>query len=92
VGQALVVALLTIAIPFSLELFAMKRLRALPFAMVSALDPALAAIVGVLGLNQYLDGRQITGLIVLTGCAVLSVWTDARAQTSRQLKSKKRGA
>lgn len=92
VGQALVVALLTIAIPFSLELFAMKRLRALPFAMVSALDPALAAIVGVLGLNQYLDGRQITGLIVLTGCAVLSVWTDARAQTSRQLKSTQRGA
>ena len=90
-GQALVVALLTMVIPFSLELFAMKRLRALPFAMVSALDPALASAVGVLGLNQFLDGRQIMGLIVLTGCAALSVWTDTRAQTSNQLTSEERG-
>ncbi|XAS69277.1 hypothetical protein V3C33_08515 [Micrococcaceae bacterium Sec5.7] len=89
--QALIVALLTMVIPFSLELFAMKRLRALPFALVSALDPALASAVGVLGLNQYLDGRQITGLIVLTGCAALTVWTDARAQTNNQLTSEKRG-
>ncbi|ABM08837.1 putative transmembrane protein, heat domain [Paenarthrobacter aurescens TC1] len=91
-GQALVVALLTIVFPFSLELFAMKRLRALPFTMVSALDPALASAVGVLGLNQFLDGRQVTGLIVLTGCAALTVWADTRAQSNNQLNPENQGA
>ena len=61
-AQALTVALLTMVVPFTLELYAMKRLRALPFALVSAMDPVLASTVGVLGLHQYLDGRQISGV------------------------------
>lgn len=80
-AQALIVALLTMVIPFAMELFAMKRLRALPFALVSAIDPALASAVGVLGLHQFLNGRQIMGLIILTGCAALAVRADVRTQT-----------
>ncbi|MBT2533955.1 hypothetical protein J7E83_17860 [Arthrobacter sp. ISL-48] len=51
--MALVGALLTMVIPFSLELFAMNRLRALPFALISALDPTLASAVGVFDLHQF---------------------------------------
>lgn len=92
VTQAFTVALLTMVVPFALELFAMKRLRALPFALVSALDPALASATGVLGLHQFMDGRQITGLIILTGCAALAVRADIRAQARNKLESEKRGA
>lgn len=90
-AQALVVALLTMVVPFALELFAMKRLRALPFALASAMDPALASAVGVAALHQFLDGRQITGLIVLTACAALAVWADVRTQTTHPMESKERG-
>jgi len=84
---AIAVAVLTMIIPFSLELFAMARLRPLPFAMISALDPALASAVGAVALHQLLNLRQFTGLIILTGCAVLAIWADTKRAPDNHVKS-----
>jgi inner membrane transporter RhtA len=79
--HALIVSVLTLLAPFSLELFAMKRLRGLVFALIAALDPALASTVGALALHQSLDFRQMAGIALLTICAGVAVFADRRAIT-----------
>ncbi|WP_420874489.1 EamA family transporter [Paenarthrobacter ureafaciens] len=81
-AQVVVVAVLTIIIPFSLELLAMKSLRPVAFALVSAMDPVLASIVGVVGLNQHLNSYQVSGLIMLTGCAFLAIRSGSNPRSN----------
>jgi len=78
-GQAVIVAILTLLVPFSLELFAMMRLRPLPFAMMSSMDPVFASAVGVFGLSQYLELRQVLGLLILTVCGAWCIRAEHRA-------------
>ncbi|WP_306964550.1 EamA family transporter [Arthrobacter bambusae] len=75
--HALIVSILTLLAPFALELFAMKRLRALVFALVAALDPALASTVGAVALHQSLDFRQMAGIAILTICAGVAVFAES---------------
>lgn len=75
--HALIVSILTLLAPFALELFAMKRLRALVFALVAALDPALASTVGAVVLHQSLDFRQMAGIAILTVCAGVAVFAES---------------
>ncbi|MFE4834511.1 DMT family transporter [Arthrobacter sp. NPDC056691] len=75
--HALIVSVLTLLAPFALELFAMKRLRGLVFALIAALDPALASTVGALALHQNLDFRQVTGIVLLTLCAGVAVYAES---------------
>lgn len=75
--QALIVSVMTLLAPFALELFAMKRLRALVFALIAALDPALASSVGALVLHQSLDVRQVAGITLLTICAGVAVFAES---------------
>jgi len=86
VVQAFLVAVMTMIIPFALELLAMKRLRPLSFALVSAMDPVLASAVGAIGLGQHLELRQYTGVVVLTACAVLAIRADTKLRTTRTLQ------
>ncbi|WP_367652293.1 EamA family transporter [Paenarthrobacter ureafaciens] len=81
-AQVVVVAVLTIIIPFSLELLAMKSLRPVAFALVSAMDPVLASIVGVVGLNQHLNLYQVSGLIMLTACAFLAIRSGSNTRSN----------
>ncbi|MFF1830537.1 DMT family transporter [Paenarthrobacter sp. NPDC058040] len=62
---AILVAALTMIIPFILELFAMKSLNTIAFAMLAALDPVLASIVGATALNQPINGIKTVGLVLI---------------------------
>jgi inner membrane transporter RhtA len=53
-GKGAAVALLSAAIPFSLELAALRRLRASVFGVLMSLEPAMGALTGLAFLSQRL--------------------------------------
>lgn len=57
-GRGAAVALLSSALPYSLELFALRRLRASVFGVLMSLEPAFAAMSGLLFLSQHLLWRE----------------------------------
>lgn len=62
-----ILGLLSSAIPYSIEMFALKRLPRRSFSLLMSLEPALAALVGALLLSQTLGLPQklAIGLIIL---------------------------
>ena len=62
----LAVAILSSAIPYSLELEALRRLPAGVFGVLMSLEPAAAALAGFIVLGEDLVGREIVaiGLVV----------------------------
>ena len=67
VGAAVGVGLLSSALPWSLELEALRRLPSHVFSVVLSLEPAVAAGTGVLFLHEHLRTRSwiAIGLVVL---------------------------
>jgi inner membrane transporter RhtA len=57
-GRGAAVALLSSAVPYSLELFALRRMRASVFSVLMSLEPAMAALSGLLFLGQHLELRE----------------------------------
>jgi inner membrane transporter RhtA len=62
---ALLVALLSAALPFSLELYALPRLPARTFAVFTSLEPAFAVLSGLLILDENLAWAQIAGVVMV---------------------------
>ncbi|NQW73637.1 MAG: EamA family transporter [Actinobacteria bacterium] len=65
---ALVAAVLLPLIPWTLELYALRRLTKAAFGTLMALEPALALAIGILVLHQIPAGAQVVGM----GCVVLA--------------------
>ncbi len=57
VGAAVGVGLLSSALPWSLEIEAMRRVPLYIFGVISSLEPAIAALAGLLFLHEHLHGR-----------------------------------
>ncbi|MBN8830444.1 MAG: EamA family transporter [Sphingomonadales bacterium] len=76
---ALLVALLSAAIPFSLELFAMPRLPARTFAVLMSLEPAFAVLSGFAFLGEHLRLVQILGILLVIAASAGTVWSHSRA-------------
>jgi inner membrane transporter RhtA len=68
------VALASSVIPYSLELEALRRLPARVFGVLMSLEPAVAAIAGLVVLGQALDALECVaiGLVVVAGIGVTS--------------------
>jgi len=71
---ALAVALLSSAIPYSLELEALRRLSQGVFGVLMSLEPAVAATIGFAILGQALDAVEVVavGLVVAASAGALS--------------------
>lgn len=61
-GKALVIALLATAIPYALDLMALKRLTKLSYGTLSSLAPALAALAGLVLLHERISLIQWVAL------------------------------
>lgn len=73
---ALAVALLSTALPYSLEMTALTRLPARTFSTLLSLEPAIAALAGVVLLGEHLGALQwlaIAAIIVAAAGTALSV-------------------
>ncbi len=75
-GSALVVALLSSVLPYSLDLEALRRLPEAVFGVLMSLDPAVAALVGFVVLGQALGANELIGIAMVivasAGAASLS--------------------
>jgi inner membrane transporter RhtA len=64
------VGVLSSVIPYSLELEALRRMPARVFGILMSLEPAVAAMVGVVLLGEILTGRQWAAIVcVIVACA-----------------------
>ncbi|KAB2349166.1 EamA family transporter [Actinomadura rudentiformis] len=70
------VGLLSSLIPYSLELEALRRMPAGVFGILMSLEPAVAALIGVLLLGEILSGRQWLAI----GCVVVACVGATRGQ------------
>jgi inner membrane transporter RhtA len=66
---ALVVALFSAAIPFSLEFFAMPRMPPRVFAVFMSIEPAFGVLFGFLILHENLTPVQIAGIAMVIAAA-----------------------
>lgn len=62
----LVVAILSSAIPFSLEFAALRRLSRQVFGILMSLEPAMGALAGFLFLSQQLSLRDLIAVALVT--------------------------
>ncbi len=68
------VALLSSVLPYTVELEALRRLPERTFGVLLSLEPAVAALVGLIVLDQHLLGREIVAiaLVVAASAGALS--------------------
>ena len=72
------VALLSSAIPYTLEMVALKRLPARTFGILMSLEPAVAALLGVVVLHELLSFRQWLAVALIIGASAGSTLTSRR--------------
>lgn len=75
VGAA--VGMLSSAIPYSLEMEALRRIATNVFGVLMSLEPAVAALAGFLILGQNLSARELAGIALVV---VASVGASLRAR------------
>jgi inner membrane transporter RhtA len=63
--KGLGLAVLSSLLPYSLELLALRRLAAAVFGILLSLEPAVAALAGLVVLDQRLDLLQVAGLVLV---------------------------
>jgi inner membrane transporter RhtA len=64
-GSALVVALASSVLPYSLELEALRRLPAAVFGVLMSLEPAVAVLAGFVVLGQDLGARELAAVAMV---------------------------
>jgi inner membrane transporter RhtA len=64
------VALLSSIIPFSLELEALRRLPTRVFGILLSLDPAAAALVGLVVLHEALGPRELAAMALIIAASI----------------------
>ena len=79
-GKALVIAILATAIPYALDLMALKRLSKLSYGTLSSLAPALAALAGLVLLHEQISFIQC---IALACIMITSIGVTLRAEKSQ---------
>ena len=63
------VAMLSSAIPFSLELEALRKIPARVFGVLMSLEPAVAALAGLVVLGERLGLRAVVAIVFVTVAA-----------------------
>jgi inner membrane transporter RhtA len=75
-----IVAILSSALPYSLESEALRRIPIRVFSIILCLEPAVGALIGLLLLNELLDVRDVVGLLLVVSASV-GVTVSQRVQS-----------
>jgi inner membrane transporter RhtA len=65
-----VVGMLSSAIPYSFEMEALRRIATNVFGVLMSIEPAMAALAGLLVLGQRLSGRELLGIGLVVAASV----------------------
>ena len=66
----LAVALLSSVVPYGLELAALRRIPTRVFGILMSLEPAAAALAGLVVLGQQLAARELVALVLVSGASL----------------------
>jgi len=72
----LAVAVLSTALPLSLEMEALRRLPSHVFGVMMSLEPAMAATVGFVVLSQDLSAGQVVAIGLVVAASAGALWTS----------------
>ena len=86
----LAVAVLSSALPYALELAAIRRVRPSTYGVLLSIEPAIAALWGFVILSQRLAARELFGIVAIVLAAAGAAWTSA-ADLPRPLRRGGRG-
>ena len=78
IAKGLGIAVLSSVLPYSLELLALRRLSAKVFGILLSLEPAAAAVAGLLVLGQRLSPVQLAGMGLVVAASALVLGLGAR--------------
>ncbi|KQY93876.1 hypothetical protein ASD21_09815 [Caulobacter sp. Root1455] len=76
IGLGLVVAVVSSAIPYSLEMVALRGISKRSFGVMLSLEPAVGALAGLLVLGEHLAPRQWLAIAFVIAASVGTVATD----------------
>lgn len=74
---ALLVAVVSAALPFSLEMYALPRVPARSFAVFTSLEPAFGVLSGLVLLHERLTLSQTAGITLVVAAAAGAAWSGA---------------
>ena len=69
-GGGLLVALMSSLVPYSLEITALRNLSAQAFGLLMSLEPAAAALAGIIVLGQALEYRTVIAIALVVAASV----------------------
>jgi inner membrane transporter RhtA len=69
-GGGLLVALMSSLIPYSLEITALRNLSARAFGLLMSLEPAAAALAGVIVLGEGLELRTVLAIVLVVAASI----------------------
>jgi inner membrane transporter RhtA len=72
----LAVAVLSSALPYALELAAIRRVRPSTYGVLLSIEPAIAAVWGFVILSQRLAVREVFGIVAIVLAAAGAAWTS----------------
>jgi len=72
------VALLSSAIPFSLDMKAFKKVSSQTYSILMSMHPALAALSGLLFLSEHLSSLQMISVLLVIAASIGSTITSAK--------------
>jgi inner membrane transporter RhtA len=80
-GRGAVIAVLSSAVPYSLELAALRRLKATVFSVLMSLEPAMGALSGLVFLGQSLRWQEwvAVGLVIVASVGATGRTADVTA-------------
>ena len=79
VVRYIAIAVLSSVLPYSLELFALRRLSPRVFGVLLSLEPAVAALAGLLVLHQRLQPLQLVGMALVVVASIVVMGTSRRS-------------
>jgi inner membrane transporter RhtA len=81
-ARGLAVAVLSSAVPYSLELAALRRMRSSVFGVLMSLEPAMAALSGVLLLHQHLHRAEWLAIVLVMAASIGATTSTSRSATA----------
>jgi len=76
------IALLSSAIPYSLEMYSLKHLPKQTFSILLSLEPAVGAVAGWLVLSEKLSTQHVSAIALIMAASMGSAMTAGQRQTA----------